>query len=106
MEYLKRVFGRSPDTIARRIADELILVPIRRPESEGNCIYTLNEVGARIWELLDGERPVADIRDTIVTEFDVTTEAAERDLIDFLELAESIGGLIEVSDNRTPPASA
>lgn len=97
MEYLKKVFRKSSSTVARRIADELILVPIRRPEGETDSIYTLNEVAARIWELLDGERPVESIRDAIIEEFDVSPNEAEEDLINFLERVHSIGGLIEVS---------
>ena len=42
--------------MARQIAGEYILVPIRQSAGEVESIYTLNEVGTRIWELLDGQR--------------------------------------------------
>ncbi len=32
------------------------------------CLYTLNEAGARIWELIDGTRRVEEIRDLIVSD--------------------------------------
>ena len=42
---------RSTDFVGRRVADEYVLVPVRRHASEGASIYTLNPVAGRIWEL-------------------------------------------------------
>jgi hypothetical protein len=59
-------------------------------------IYTLDEVGARIWELIDGQRRVEEIRDTIVEEYEVSAEVAEADLIEFVQQLEAIGGVRRV----------
>ena len=67
--------------VARRIGDEFILVPIHQKAGEVDSIYTLNEVGARVWDLLDGQTPLREIRDTIVQEFEVGPEEAEADLM-------------------------
>lgn len=59
--------------------------------------YGLEKVGARVWELVRDPMPVAEIRDTLVAEFDVDSDRCEADLQDLLsELAEA--GLIEVAD--------
>ena len=46
------VYKRQPDFIFRRIIDETILVPVHRNLAEMDCIYTLNELGAALWEKL------------------------------------------------------
>jgi hypothetical protein len=52
--------------------------------------YGLDPVGARIWELLQEQRPVAEIRDTLLAEFEVSEERCERDLLRLLnELIEA-----------------
>jgi Coenzyme PQQ synthesis protein D (PqqD) len=59
--------------------------------------YGLEKVGARVWELARTPTSVAEIRDTLIAEFDVEPERCQRDLQDLLsELAEA--GLIEVAD--------
>jgi hypothetical protein len=63
--------------------------------------YELAGVGARIWELIREPTQVADVRDTILQEYDVKLERCERDLLDLLEqLADT--GLIEVRDAAAP----
>ena len=53
------IYQKSPDIVSRKIVDGMILVPIRRRVGEVESLYTLNEVGARIWELIDGRRRVS-----------------------------------------------
>ena len=54
MDYLERRYAKDPNMVFRDIEGEMILVPIRRRTADLESIYTLNETGARIWELLDG----------------------------------------------------
>ena len=74
------VLKKSENIVFRRIEDEYILVPIRSNAADLDYIYTLDEVGARIWELIDGARTVSDIRDIICSEYDVTPGTAAADL--------------------------
>ena len=71
--------------MSRKIAGEYILVPIRQSAGDLDSIYTMNAVGGRIWELLDGQRSVSDLKDIIVEEFDVSLEEAEEDIKTFLD---------------------
>jgi len=97
MERLELIFQKDPSIVSRRIADEMILVPIRRKVEEVECLYTLNEVGARIWDLLDGQRSLKAVRDALVAEFDVSEREAEEDLLTLIEQLQQIGVIQEVS---------
>ena len=70
--------------------------------------YGLNRVGARIWELLQQPRTVADLRSLLVKEFNVEPARCAQDLEALLgELSNH--GLIEVRDGtaaQAPPAPA
>jgi hypothetical protein len=74
------VLKKAENIVFRKIENEYILVTIRSNAADLDYIYTLNEVGARIWELIDGIRTVSDIRDIICSEYDVTPETAAADL--------------------------
>jgi hypothetical protein len=84
-EFLGRVFERSESVVFRKIADETLLVPVRARTADLDSIYLLNEVAARIWELLDGQRTGADVRDALVREFEVSPEVAAADVAQFLQ---------------------
>ena len=93
MDYLERRYEKDPSIVHRNIAGEVILVPIRQHVADLESIYTLDEVGARIWELIDGQRRVEEIRDAIVEEYEVSADVAEADLIEFIQQLEEIGGV-------------
>jgi len=96
MDLLKKVYKKSDSLVSRKIADEFILVPIRQNVGDLESIYTLNEVGARFWELIDGKKKVEEIKDKIVEEFEVMPEEVEKDLIELLQKLEKIEGIKEV----------
>jgi len=97
LNHLQKRYRPDPAIVSREIAGETILVPIRQSASDLESIYTLDEVGGRIWELLDGQRTVAEVRDAIVAEYDVSPQEAEADLLELLEQLEAIGVLQAVS---------
>jgi hypothetical protein len=51
---------------------------------DSSIYYGLNEVGARVWQLVQEPRTVASIRDTLVLEFDVEPHRCERDVVSVL----------------------
>lgn len=89
-------YRKSPDIVSRKIVDEVILVPVRRTVADVESLYTLNELGGRIWELIDGERDLPGIRDVIVAEFDADETRIETDLVVFLDQLTEIGAITEV----------
>ncbi|MFB0564681.1 MAG: PqqD family protein [Candidatus Aminicenantaceae bacterium] len=104
MDFLEKCYQKDPDTPSRKIADEIILVPIRRKLADVDSIYLLREnVTLRIWELIDGLRSVREIIEIIQKEFDVSAEQAQMDIVEFFKQLEKIGGIIrEVSKGEKP----
>jgi hypothetical protein len=90
VSYLERRFIKDPSIVSTEVVDEVILVPIRQKTEDIKSAYIINEVASRIWALIDGERRVAEIRDVIVEEFEVSTEEVEADLIEFMQQLEQI----------------
>ncbi|RZB30189.1 MAG: hypothetical protein SRB1_02469 [Desulfobacteraceae bacterium Eth-SRB1] len=90
MNYLDKVYSKSDSIVFRKIADEFILVPIRQNVGDLESIYTLNETGARIWELIDGKIKVREIKEKLIEEFEVTPEEVEKDILEHLVQLEKI----------------
>ena len=93
MSRLEQVYGRDPNFVSRRIENETILVPIRNNVGDLDCIYSLNSVGALIWEQLDGVADLKFIREVITREYEVAANAAETDLFTFIDEMESISAV-------------
>ena len=81
---MKKKYRKNEDFVYRKIQDETILVPIKDNVGDMGSIYNLNEVAAFIWEHLDGEKTLLDIKNMIVKEFEVSSEEAEDDLAEFV----------------------
>ncbi len=62
--------------------------------------YGLDPLGAHIWELIQKPRKVLEVRDLILSEYDVSAERCESDLIALLDQLES-EGLIEVRNGAS-----
>jgi hypothetical protein len=88
------VFRRDDNVVARRIAGETILVPIRGNVAAMQKIFTVNPVGAFIWEQLDGERSLAEARDSLLERFEGDLERVDQDVMDFVQEVRE-AGLIE-----------
>ena len=97
MQSLSAVLQKNPSFVSRKIVDEVILVPISHKVGEVDCLYALNEVGARIWDLIDGDRSLQELRDAIVAEFEVSETEAQEDLAVLIEQLKEIGAIQEVS---------
>lgn len=69
--------------ITRKIADETLLVPLINSMESEDAIYALNEVGAYIWALVDGERSLTQISLSLSKEFNISLEEANRDVYEF-----------------------
>lgn len=90
MTKLESVYRRSPRMVSRRIADDHVLVPIVGRGADLDSIFTLNRVGAFIWDCIDGTSTGKAIVQAIVERFDVEPVAAEADYARFMEQLASI----------------
>lgn len=84
------VYSKNPDVIFRKIADEFILVPIRQKAVDLKSIYTLNEVAAFIWGLIDGNRDASKIKEKISEEFMADPSVVESDATAILSQLEAL----------------
>lgn len=83
--------GEGKAFVTRRIGGETLIVPVSGRVGDLEAIYTLNEVGSRIWELIDGPTPVDGIVEAIRSQYNVSPNEATRDVLDFLSLLEERG---------------
>lgn len=77
-------YARTGDVVKRKIADEVILVPVRKTAEELDSIYSINAMASVIWELMDGQRSLADIKKVILDTYDVSPGELDRDLEEFI----------------------
>ena len=82
---LNTTYRKKENIVTRQIAGETLLVPIYGDLANMEKIFTLDPVAAFIWEQLDGEKSLEDIRDGVLDAFDVKKEQAETDISEFID---------------------
>ena len=88
------IYRRSDEVVLRTIAGENLLVPVAGNLAQMQAVWVLNPVAVFIWEHLDGERSVAEIRDRVLDEFDVDVDEVSADLLVLLGELEGTGLVI------------
>lgn len=86
----------SKDQLASDIGGETVILGL----SAGRY-YGVDAVGARIWQLIQEPTAVADVKRTIVAEYDVDPERCEVDLLKLLQRMVD-AGLVEVRIESAP----
>ena len=87
---LDTAYLRSNRIVARRIAQEFLLVPLAGRGASLDAIYSLNRVGTFIWERLDGQTTGDAVVTALCARFEVPRPEAEADFRDF------VGTLLEI----------
>jgi hypothetical protein len=77
-------YERTEEFVARTIAGETVLVPIRQQIGDLGEICTLNEVATFIWERLADRAAVAEIAAALEQTFEAGPTEIRRDLEEFL----------------------
>jgi hypothetical protein len=99
---MERMFsGRSTivatkELVSCNVAEEAVVLNLKV-----GAYYSLNSVGARIWNLIQAPRTMHEIRDAIMHEYNVDPDRCERDLQVLLRDL-TAQGLVEVQDETTP----
>ncbi|SRR5687767_14851561 len=86
----------SKDQLTSDIGSETVILGL----SSGRY-YGVEAVGARIWQLIQEPTAVADVRQTIVLEYEVDPERCEADLLKLLQRMID-AGLVEVRSESAP----
>ena len=79
---LDSTLQRNPAMIFTDLDDMVVMM-----DADEEKYYELDEIGARIWTLLERPRLAAEICEVLVGEYDVTPEACRLDVLSFLEEA-------------------
>jgi Coenzyme PQQ synthesis protein D (PqqD) len=86
---------RSQSVVARVVAGETLIVPIRGKVGDLASIYSFNGTGTLIWKLLESPKTVSQLAVAVATEYDVDPARAERDVASFVGEMKAVG-LVEV----------
>jgi hypothetical protein len=91
MDILDTCFTKESDLVSRDVAGEKIIVPIKGHVGDLEGVFTLNELGAMIWQLINGQTTARELVAAVRNEYDVGAVEAERDVVDFLRSLEDAG---------------
>ncbi len=90
-------YKKNGDIVARRIAGEMFLVPVRGRVADLQRIFSLNPVGELIWQDLEQAKSLGAIRDHLQAEYDVPEAEIASDIRTFVqELLDA--GLISIGN--------
>ena len=85
MFILNSIPVRSESVVTRKTGNEYVLVPVVNNIADMNSVYTLNESGAFIWEMIDGKRSIEDIINALTAEYNTDDETAKADVFSFIK---------------------
>jgi hypothetical protein len=80
------VIARKEGWLSARVGDEIMMMSVDRGEYIG-----MNDVGARIWELIETPSDVATICAALLREFEVSPETCETQVRSFVSEMEKHG---------------
>ncbi len=76
---LDSVFTHAPGQVSSNLDGETVMMSV-----ENGKYYGLDDIGSRIWELIEQPIKVSDLINTLLKRFDVDREACERDVLIFI----------------------
>ncbi|HTW32508.1 MAG TPA: PqqD family protein [Candidatus Sulfotelmatobacter sp.] len=88
---LTETFVRSQSVVARVVAGETLIVPVRAKVGDLASIYSFNGTGTLIWKLLESPRTVAELATVVAREYEVEPARAEQDVLEFVGEMKSVG---------------
>ena len=96
-------YQRTEEYVARVIAGETVLVPIRQQIGDLGEICTLNEVATFIWERLADRPTVAEIAAALEETFEAEAAQIRQDLEEFLEQLLSLRAIQRIDAQPDAP---
>jgi hypothetical protein len=85
MADINSIPSHSPSVVSRKTGNEYVLVPVTGNIADMDSVYTLNETGAFIWDLIDGKRNVNEISMAVQVEFEVDEKTALKDVQELID---------------------
>ncbi len=84
----------APDQISSDLGGEAVVLNLK-----SGVYHGLNQVGARIWDLIQEPKQVEDIKQALQEEYEVEATQCLNDILGLLRDLQSVG-LIEVRDEK------
>lgn len=81
----------SKEFIVRSVMDEYVIVPVGKTATEFKGMISTNAVGAFLWENLQNEISVDELKKRLLDEFDIDENNAKKDINDFLDQLKKYG---------------
>lgn len=79
-----REIRKSSNVVSRVVADEAIVVPIRRGVADMDSIFTFNEAGTTLWNMIEANCSAAEMSEFLRKEYGLTAERAAADTERFI----------------------
>jgi len=92
---LHTIVVAAPEQVSCPLGEESAILNLKN-----SVYYGMNPVGACVWNLVQQQRSVAELRDAVMDEYEVEAERCEREILELLEKMRS-EGLIQVVE-KTP----
>jgi hypothetical protein len=92
-------FIRSQSVVARVVARETLIVPIRGKVGDLASIYRFNATGTLVWKVMESPRTIAEMAAAIAKEYEIELSDAEQDVGRFVSEMQAVG-LVEVVAER------
>lgn len=85
-------YVRTQDNIDSKIKDEIVMVNVK----QGNY-YALNPVATRIWEIIESPSTIAEITDTLLSEYEIDRSTCETEVRTFISTLLKLDVIKEIS---------
>jgi hypothetical protein len=89
-------FKKSDRMVSRFVAGQVVLVPLRKNAGELDSIFTLNETGALVWDLLNEQPRLREILEKMVSEYEIDEAEAAQDLLELIAHLVEVGAVERV----------
>ncbi|HEY6337460.1 MAG TPA: PqqD family protein [Candidatus Sulfotelmatobacter sp.] len=86
-----QAYVRSRTVVARVVAGETLIVPVRGKVGDLASIYSFNETGSLIWKMLDRPRAFSDLVSGVAEAYEVDAERVRADVMRFLNEMRAVG---------------
>ena len=82
---IENLFKLKSRFVARKVGNEVVVVPLVNNVAQMERLYTLNETAGFLWENLNETATVESLKTALLENFDVEDSVAEQDIQNFLE---------------------
>ncbi|MCP4291033.1 MAG: PqqD family protein [bacterium] len=88
---LKTVFSQNKKCPVREIGEGLVILA-----PSGDTTHSLEDIGAFIWNQIDGQKDLQGVLDAILDAYDVENDTAKDDLFQFVSQMQTTGLILEM----------